>query len=87
LSEASFSAPLFSEHRSQGGALVKAGTIVGVAFSLVTFLLAKQKKVTALRHEQAGGRIAEVDRSAFMVRQAHHERCCGACRWRYSANS
>jgi hypothetical protein len=39
--------PLFSEHR-------RIRTIVGVAFSLVTFLLAKQKKVTALRHEQIG---------------------------------
>ncbi len=35
--------PLFSEHRSQGGALVKAGPIVGVAFFGLPFL-AKQKR-------------------------------------------
>jgi hypothetical protein len=35
--------PLFSEHRSEGGALVKAGPIVGVAFFWLLFL-AKQEK-------------------------------------------
>jgi hypothetical protein len=35
--------PLFSEHRSEGGSLVKAGPIVGVAFFWLLFL-AKQEK-------------------------------------------
>jgi hypothetical protein len=43
LGVASFFVPLFSEHRSEGGALVKAGPIVGVAFFWLLFL-AKQEK-------------------------------------------
>jgi hypothetical protein len=63
LSDSEFSLfRFFSEHRSEGGALVKAGPIVGVAFFWLLFL-AKQEKVTAPRHERNGGQRANAVQS------------------------